>query len=413
MTGRGIVVFAMLSMLAIVLLAACEPEVVTVEVTRLVDASDAPAPATAAPATDEAAAPEATMIVTPLPTLPPQVITATVEVTPPPLGSEGRPVQLLFPPTASASTAVISQRGESLAKALEDATGLSFVVGIPDNEQTLVDLLCAAPADTIGVLSPAAYVLAHDQCDVQPGLVAQHDDLTWQSGMIVVRAGDGLNELADLSGKRWAAAEPEGLPALYFRAALADAGVEPAEVVAFPEDTSALLALQDEQVDFTTAVYVPPVMPLDQTWTYGEDDPEVWRALGISPTRSPIGYVIVAGEPEYGGYRLRDARARLFDTNNDIFDRTRILTISPPIPNEAVVLGADFPLSLARQVLTALPAFAASESCETSLCSADFYNWTGLEPVDDSAYDPIRTIIQKLDLEPADLWSSLGEGPTG
>jgi phosphonate transport system substrate-binding protein len=129
--------------------------------------------------------------------------------------------------------------------------------------------------------------------------------------------------------------------------------------------------------------------------------------LGIPPTRSPIGYVLVAGEPEFGGYRLRDARARLFDTTPDIFDVTRILALSEPIPNETVVFGADFPLLLARQTLATMAEFAASEACQNSLCSADFYGWTGLEPADDAAYDPIRLIQDTLELEAADLWAEL------
>ena len=127
----------------------------------------------------------------------------------------------------------------------------------------------------------------------------------------------------------------------------------------------------------------------------------------IPPSRSPIGYVIVAGEPEFGGYRLRDARARLFDTTPDIFNTTRILALSEPIPNATIVLGADFPPDIARQALATLTAFAASDACGTSLCSADLFGWTGLEPADDAAYDPIRTIKDTLDLEAADLWAEL------
>lgn len=395
------------ALLAAAALAACRPEPLAVEVTRLVTVVS-PGAAVAeeppAPQPDVTAVTDEPATVAP-PT--PQVITATVEVTRPPLGTAERPVQLVFPPLADAS--VITQRGQGLADALSAATGLEFVVGIADNEAALVDLLCDAPADTVAVLSAPAYVVAHDRCDVQVGLVARHDDdLTWESGMLVTRAGSGLNELAALDDKRWAVAKPGDLAtSLFFRAALAEAGAEPAEVASYPEDSSALLALVNEDVDFTTAVYTPPVMPLEREWTYGETDPEEWRVLGISPTRSPIGYVLVAGEPEAGGYRLRDARARLFDTNNAIFDQTRILAVSPPIPNETVVLGAEVPLTVARAVLGALPSFVASEACEISVCSADFTNWTGLEPVDESAYDPIRTVIDQLDLEPADLWAAV------
>ena len=382
------------------------PQLVAVEVTRLVgpgesaatDATDVPPAATtttaAITATAEATAP------------PDAPAVVTVEVTRPALGTAERPVQLLFPPTTAG--AVIAQRAEPLVAALEAATGAEFVVGVPDDEAAVAALLCAAPADTIGFISAAAYTLAHDACDAVAGLVARHDDgLTWQMGMLVTPPGAAA-ALTDLAGRRWAVADTRSLPNyLYFRARMAEAGIEPGEVVTQPEETSALLALRNEEVDFTTAVFVPPVMPLDRQWVFGETQPEEWRVLGISPTRSPIGYVLVAGEPEFGGYRLRDARARLFDTTPDIFDVTRILALSEPIPNETVVFGADFPLLLARQTLATMAEFAASEACQSSLCSADFYGWTGLEPADDAAYDPIRFIQNTLELEAADLWAEL------
>lgn len=385
------------------LLSACQREVM-VEVTRLVPQAAVVPTGT----TPEALLPTAPPATPALAEVMPQVITATVtvEVTRPPLGTAERPIQLLFPPTTAG--AVIMQRTEPLVATLEQATGAKFTVGIPDSEEALVALLCSAPADTIGFLSAAAYTIAHDQCDAQAGLVARHDDgLTWQMGMLVTAPG-AARELADLSGKRWATADTRSLPNyLYFRARLAEAGIAPGEVVTEPEDSSALLALRNGAADFTSAVFVPPIMPQDRQWVYGETEPEEWRYLGIAPTRSPIGYVLVAGEPEFGGYRLRDARARLFDTTPDIFDVTRILALSDPIPNETVVFGADFPLSLARQTLAAMAEFAASEACQTSFCSADFYGWTGLEPADDAAYDPIRFVQDELDLEAADLWAEL------
>jgi hypothetical protein len=58
-----------------------------------------------------------------------------------------------------------------------------------------------------------------------------------------------------------------------------------------------------------------------------------------------------------------------------------------------VVLGADFPLGLARQVTAVLLQFAASEACINSVCSTDFYGWAGLEPVTDEVYAPLEGLI--------------------
>ncbi|MEZ4515470.1 MAG: PhnD/SsuA/transferrin family substrate-binding protein [Chloroflexota bacterium] len=402
---RQTIALAILIIQGLLVMSACQVDaatdavanVVTVEVTRLVEAP-------AAPSTPETAVAPTT---TPAPTPIPEVITATVEVTRPPLGTAERPIQLLFPPFTSA--AIITQRTDALVETLEEATGVEFAVGIADDEQTVVELLCAAPGDTVAFISPAAYAIAHETCNAQAGLVAvDSNGLTTEMGMLVTPRAGGAADLAGLEGLRWAVADDRSLPTyLYFQALLADAGVEPGETVSRAEESSALLTLLDDTADFTTATFVPPLMPFERTWAYG-DDPEEWRVLGISPTRSPIGYVIVAGEPENGGYRLRDARSRLFDTYPEIYDSTRIVALSEPIPNDTVALGADFPLALARQILEALPAFAASESCQESLCSADMFGWTGLQPIEDSAYDPIRFIIEKLEIEPTDLWELIG-----
>lgn len=343
---------------------------------------------------------------------PPAVATATdaptaaPTATLPPLGTAGRPIQLLFAPVAAGT--LILQRAAPLIEALRAATGFEFAAGIADSEAALVELLCAAPGDTIGFVSAAAYTVAHERCDARAGLVAARaDGLTWQMGMLVVQPG-GAAELADLDGQRWAVADRRSLPVYhYFQAQLAAAGIEPGELVDMPEETSALLALRGGEVDFTTATFVPPIMPQEQPWVPGATDPEAWRALGVSPNRSPIGYVLVAGEPAAGGYRLRDARARLFDTTPDIFDVTRILAVSEPIPNDTVVIGADVPPELAGDILETMAQFAASGACSASLCSADLFGWTGLQPAEDSAYDPIRAIKDTLELEAADLWAEL------
>lgn len=414
MNRKQFAVFAFWALQIVLLLAACQSRNAPAAATRTAAPNPAadPVEATAPPSVTAAAvvASSTPVVTTTNATseVTPTSVTAvvTVEVTRPPLGTAKRPVQLLFPPVAG--SAVIMERAEPLARALRDATGVEFAIGIADNEAAVVDLLCSAPTDIIGFVSAAAYTLAHERCDAQAGLVAKHQDgLTWQTGMIVIRPG-GATGLADLAGKRWAVADTRSLSNyLYFRAQMAAAGIEPGEVITTPEESSALLALYDGEVDFTTAGFTPPIMPLERTWIYGETEPEEWRSLGIPPTRSPIGYVIVAGEPEFGGYRLRDARARLFDTTPDIFDATRILMLSEPIPNETIVFGADFPLGLARQTLATMTEFAASEACGASLCSADFFGWAGVEPADDVAYDPIRTIKDTLELEDADLWAKL------
>ncbi|MFQ5434740.1 MAG: phosphate/phosphite/phosphonate ABC transporter substrate-binding protein [Anaerolineae bacterium] len=375
-------------LLVLTLLAACAPETIFVEVTREVPVSAATV--LNAPETVEVTR-QVSVDVT-------RVVTdeLMVEVTRSPLGSPARPIQILFPPLAS--TAVIADKGQQLADVLSRATGSQFVVGVADSETAVIQLLCAAPGDTIGVLPAAGVVQAAERCEAVPGVTAVHaDGYPWQTGMLVVDADSGLNTLADLAGKRWGIADENSLPdTIAFRAMLAQAGVAPGEIVAFPGESDAILALFNGDVDFVTAAFVAPILPYDERpWVYGEDDPELWRELGYSPSRSPIGYVIVWGETRFGGYQLRDARARIFDIEPRIYDETRILTLSPPIPNETFVYGADFPLALSLRTTAVLLGYAAdADACAQTLCASDFTGWTGLTAADESLFEAVWSALQ-------------------
>ena len=371
--------------LAFGFLTACATSPTVVEVTRLV-------PGETAVATPNPIEVEVTRVVT-------ETVTV-VETAPPDRPSPGtaeQPYQLLFAPVAD--TAVISSRAQVLADWLAAQTGQQFQVGIVDNEQRIIDSLCAAPAETVGFLTAVGVALANQQCGAQVLHTAvQANELSWQAGMIVVRSDSEINSLADLDGKRWAVPSDTSIPNnWYFQALLAAEGIEPAEIVSLPGDNTAMLAVLNGDVDFATGTYLPPLMPfLTRDWVFGEDDPEIWRQTGVDPSRSGIGFVIVLGRPENGGYRVRDARSGVFDTARNIFDETRILTLSAPIPADSVAVGGDFPFGLAQRLGPLLIEFAGSASCAESLCAGDFYGWLGLETAVPASYDPLHFVVDTL-----------------
>ncbi|HUM70000.1 MAG TPA: PhnD/SsuA/transferrin family substrate-binding protein, partial [Chloroflexota bacterium] len=105
--------------------------------------------------------------------------------------------------------------------------------------------------------------------------------------------------------------------------------------------------------------------------------------------------------------RILDARASATSTAPDIFDQTRILALTPQIPNDTVSFGPQFPLSLSQDIVDALVAFTKSEACAESICAQDFYSWTGIDPVRDSFYDPVRAAMESLGITEEDV---LGPG---
>ncbi|PID84905.1 MAG: hypothetical protein CSB13_10835 [Chloroflexi bacterium] len=383
--------------LLLLLLSACQAEVVEIEGTRFVEV-ERPPEQEAATAVSQPKEPE--------PTPEPQIIEVTRIVTqtvaveteshlnmPASLGSAERPVQLLFPPDAG--TAVINLRAQAVVDHLHQATDLAFAIGVADDEAAMIELLCMAPADTIAFLSPLGYVRANEQCAAQLGSVAVNaDGLTWQAGMIVARNEQERRTLEDLAGLRGAIPDDALHKAAAVKAMLQTAGVEPAELIDVQGDNAAMLAVFAGDVDFAVGTFTPPIMPAGEApWQYGVDPNEIWRYLGLKPERSPIGYVLVSAEPELGGYRIRDARAGVFDIQPEIFNRTRIIELTPQIPNETMAFGAEFPIGLAHQVMNELQRFTASDACQDSLCSSDFFNWTGLEPADEALYEPLRDIV--------------------
>jgi phosphonate transport system substrate-binding protein len=385
---------AILLAVGLVMLGACRPSENVVEVTRLVEIENQVEVTRIIP---ETVIQEATRLVI-------EEVEVVLEVTKEPLGTAARPVQLLFPPRYDAE--LITQRSLPLAEALSESTGLQFRAGILDSEQAVIDLMCAAPEETIGFLSPTGYVVAHDQCAVQVSSVAvDNSDLGAKTGMIVTRRDSEIDDLESLEGKSWAVPNTASLSTyLYFQALLQESDIGVNEIVPVNGESVAMLAVFDEEVDLATAEFIPPILPFEETlWDRDVDDPEPWRVLGLSPERSPIGYVRVNGDPENGGYRVRDARSRVIDVAEEIFDETQIVALSAPIPNETLVFGSSFPLALARQVEGELSDFVSSQTCQTSLCSSDFYGWKGVMIARDEMYDPIRFIQETLDLTTDEL----------
>ncbi len=387
---RKTLVLLLLASLLVLALGACQPQTVEVEVTRVV---------TETSEVEVEVPVEVTRVVT-------ETVTETVveEAEEIPLGSEERPIKVLFVPSVEVD-AIISG-GEVLAQALEEATGLKFEVSVPTSYAATIEEMCASPDDTIGFIPAQGYVLANQRCGVTVGGAAVRFGLAWYAAQIVVRMDSDIETVEDLVGKTWAIPDFGSTSGyLYPLSMFTEMGIEPGEIVESGGHNNAMLAVYNREVDFATAFFSPPLLPnFEREWTYGVDDPEIWREAGEPPVRTEEGRTFVAGGPEEGGYRILDARSSVTDTAPDIFERTRILALTPQIPNDSVSFGPEFPLALAGDIIDALVEFTASEACLQSICSEEFYNWTGLEEVTDSFYDPVRANMEVLGITEEDVF---------
>jgi phosphonate transport system substrate-binding protein len=365
-------------------LAACQPEAEVVEVTRVVTETQE----------IEVEVPvEVTRVVTEVQT---ETVVEEVEVEEAALGSEDRPIKVLFVPSVEVDAIITG--GEIMAQALEEATGLKYEVSVPTSYAATIEEMCASPDDTIGFIPAQGYILANNRCGVTVGGAAVRFGLSWYAAQFVVQADSGFESLEDLDGATWAIPDYGSTSGYLYPLAMFEAlGVTPGEIVEAGSHNNAMLAVYNGEVDFATAFFSPPLLPFNERqWTYGVDSPEIWRDAGVSPIRNEAGRTFVAGGPDEGGYRILDARSAVSDTAPDIFDVTRILALTDRIPNDTVSFGPEFPLGLAQRIVSALVEFTASEACAQSICSEDFYNWTGIEQVSDSFYDPVRSAMSAL-----------------
>jgi len=312
------------------------------------------------------------------------------------LGSEGNPIQVYFVPSAEAQT--LLEGGEVLRTALEEATGLSFEVFVPTSYAATVEAMCASPANSMGFIPAAAYVIGSARCDLQVEAAAVRFGWPVYWAQYLVARDSDIYTLGDLEGKTWAypdAGSTSGyiVPSVELQAA----GIEPGEGVEAGGHNQAVLAVYNGEVDFATSFYSPPVMP-GAAWSDG-DLPEPYD-LTIDEA-----FINDEGRLYVGDIRIMDSRSSVRETAPDIVDKVRILRISAPIPNDTMSFGSEFPIEIREEIMSAIIAFSETEDWAMSaLGSEDGYSWSTISPVEDKLFDSVRLQFEILGLTEEDVF---------
>ncbi len=303
------------------------------------------------------------------------------------LGSEDNPIQVLFVPSVDAQ--YIVEGGEVMRDALEAATGLNFEVAVPTSYAATIEAMCAAPDRTMGFIPAGGYVLASDRCGVEVGAAAVRYGWAYYWAEYIVRRDSDIYVFADLEGKTWGYGDTSStsgfiVPSVELQAR----GISIGDTVETGGHNQTVLAVYNGEVDFGTVFFSPAQMP-GGAWQLG-DLPEPYD-LTVDES-----YLNEEGRLYVGDIRIMDARANVRDTAPDVVDKVRILRISEPIPNDTLSFGPDFPQELRDKILVALAEFTQTEACQQSICSQDFYDWTGIELVGDDMFDSVRLQFEIL-----------------
>jgi phosphonate transport system substrate-binding protein len=313
------------------------------------------------------------------------------------LGSAERPVQVLFVPSVDAQ--VIVAGGEIMDTALTDATGLEFEVSVPTSYAATIEEMCANPGDTMGFIPAFGYVLGSQLCQVDVAFKAVRFGWGVYWAQFLVARDSDFQTLADLEGASWAYPDPGSTSGYLFpSASLNEAGVTPGEQVESGGHPQAALALYNGEVDFATTFFSPPLT--EPPWEIG-DPPQVPEELveSCAPVGEGDDQELWCGD----NYRVLDARSSAIADAPDIIQQTRILEITPEIPNDTLSFGPDFPADMRAQIEEALLEFSTTPEWAESIGHEDFYGWTGIEEATDAEYDIVRTVVEQQGITLEDL----------
>lgn len=300
------------------------------------------------------------------------------------LGSESNPIQVFFVPSVEA--AVIVSGGEIMAQALQEATGLYFNVSVPTSYAATVEAMCASPGNSMGFIPAAGYVIANSRCGVEVEAAAVRNGWPVYWAQYIVRRDSDIYTFADLEGRTWAAPSLTSTSGYVFPLAeLTAAGITPGETVEAGGHPQTVLAVLNGEVDFGTTYYSPPLTP-GGAWSIG-DLPEPYDLTVDDVFVNEQGLFV-------GEVQVLDAREAVRETAPDVVNQVRILRLSAAIPNDTLSFGPDFPDELRAQIIEALIEFSTTEAWAQSIGNRDFYGWSSIAPVTDSAYNAVRLLIE-------------------
>ncbi len=321
----------------------------------------------------------------------------------PALGSDERPIQVYFVPSAEIDEIVAG--GEIMRQALEEKTGLKFEVYVPTSYAAAIEGMCAAPADTMGFPATLSYVVANARCGVDASMMSVRYgwDVYW--AMYLVARDSDIQTMDDLNGKTWGYTDATSTSGYMFPLfQLEGLGIDLADRLATGGHPQAVLAVYNGEVDFATVYFSPPLMP-EGTWQVG-DDPEPFSDILDECGVTEDGSKLMCGD-----YRLLDARSAsgVRSVAPDVVQKTRILALSDSIPNDCLAFGPDFPADIRKQIEDALLEFKDTDPEGWDASIGEFYTWEDVRPATDADYDIVRELIEGAGLSMDDIVGMIEE----
>ncbi|GMX63113.1 phosphate/phosphite/phosphonate ABC transporter substrate-binding protein [Paenibacillus elgii] len=269
-----------------------------------------------------------------------------------PKGYQPKELKVQFVPSQSAET--LEAKAKPLEKLLGDKLGIPVKVSVSTNYNTVIEAMASKQVD-IGFLPPNAYVLAHDEKKAADLLLqaqrygvdektgADTKDLVdFYKAMIIVKADSPIKELKDLKGKK----------------------------IAWQGVTS-------------SAGFVWPANEMKKAGVDPEKD-----VTGIEVKGHDKGILAVMNGQVDAAAVFQDARNTVKKDIPDIFEKTKVVAFTAPIPNDTITVRNDMDQTWRDKIAQAF--IDIGKDPEGGKIIFDVYSHRGYMKSDDKKFDVVR-----------------------
>ncbi len=309
-----------------------------------------------APAATPTAAPTAVPPTAVPPTaVPPTAVPPTAAPAVQTIGTEENPI--IWAVVPSGETERVVSGFDQVASMVYDKTGLVIKPMVATEYAGVIEAMCANPPKAqMSSLATFAYLLASQKGCANVSLVSVRNGSPSYNAQFVTRPDTGIKSVADLKGKTFC--RPEAL---------------------------------------STSGWIVPSIEM--------------KAAGVNPD-TDLAQIVDAGSHDAviagvyngdcdAGASYVDARATVEKNYPDVMDKVTVFATTASIPNDGVQFAPSFDPAMRDKIVQALLDIAQTDAGKEALNTA--YQWTALQKVDDTFYDPFRQVLDAAGVDVSTL----------
>jgi phosphonate transport system substrate-binding protein len=261
-------------------------------------------------------------------------------------GSQGKLLRVGFVPSENVQQ--VAQNAQPIVEILQKKLGLEVQPFVATDYTGVVEALRANKLD-VAFLSPASYVLAKNEANIQVLLKSQRKGSASYYAAIITHADSGIRTLGDLRNRTFAFGDPLSTTGHVIpRKMLKEQGIDPAK-------------------DFKNVIYS------------GGHDATVLAVLNRKVDAGATFANFPDGKDAAWMQYLKDPEER---------KKIRAIAYSEPIPADNLVVNANLDTAIAKKIEAVFLDLSQDPAGRKML--RDLYQIDGFVPATDKDYDPIR-----------------------